>query len=98
MSVAGARGRNEKPTSKRPGLVGSRHYIDRTGHLAVHVGIRLVEEVQTSLFSEVGHSLEVLRRTAVEEDIPGNHNPAEDPVEGNLGRSLEGIGCMDPTY
>ena len=78
--------------------MGSRHYIDRTGHLAVRVGIRLVEEVQMNLFSEVGHSLEVLRRTVVEGDIPGNRGPGEDPVEGNLGRSLGGIGCMDPTY
>ena len=51
-----------------------------------------------NLFSGVGHSLEVLRRTVVEGDIPDSCNPAEDPVEGNLGRSLGGIGCMDPTY
>ena len=50
-----------------------------------------------SLFSGVGHSLEVLRRTVVEGGILGSRNPAEGPVEGNLGRSLEGIGCMDPT-
>ena len=85
-------------TSKRPGLEGCLHHIDRTGHLAVHVGSRLVEEVQMSLFCGVGHSLEVLRRIVVEGDIPGSRNPAEDPVEGNLGRSLGGIGCMDPTY
>ena len=82
----------------RPGLEGCWHHIDRTGHLADRVGIRLVEEVQTNLFSGVGHSLEVLRHTVVEGDILGSRNPAEDPGEGNLGRSLGGIGCMDPTY
>ena len=88
----------KKFTSKRPGLEGCWRHIDHTGHLAVHVEIRLVEEVQMNLFSEVGHSLEVLRRTVVEGDVPGSRNPGEDPVEGNLGRSLEGIGCMDQTY
>ena len=84
-------------TSRRPGLEGYWHHIDRTGHLAVRVGIHLVEEGQTNLFSGVGHSLEVLRRTVVEGDTPGSRNPAEDPEEGNLGRNLGGIGCMDPT-
>ena len=84
-------------TSKRPGLEGCLHHIDRTGHPAVHVGSRLVEEVQMNLFSGVGHSLEVLGRTVVEGGILGSRNPAEDPVEGNLGRNLGGIGCMDPT-
>ena len=50
-----------------------------------------------NLFSGVGHSLEVLRRTVVEGGIPGSRNPAEDPAEDNLGCSLGGIGCMDPT-
>ena len=95
--------RREKPnelelTSKRPGLEGCLHHIDHTGHLAVHVGIRLVEEVQMNLSSGDGHSLEVLRRTVVEGDIPGSRNPAEDPVEGTLGRNLGGIDCMDQTY
>ena len=86
-----------KFTSKRPGLEGCLHHIDHTGHLAVHVESRLVEEVQMNLFSGVGHSLEGLRRTVVEGGIPGGRNPAEDPVEGNLGHSLGGIGCMGPT-
>lgn len=85
-------------TSKRPGPEGCWHRIDRIGHLAVRAGTLRVGEVRMSLLFEVGHSLEVLRRTAVEADIPGGRNPVGDPVEGNPGRNLEGIGCMGLTY
>lgn len=84
--------------SKRLDPGGYWHRIDRIGHLAVRAGILLVEEGRMSSLSEVGHSLEVRRRTeVVEVDIPGGRNPAGVPVAGNPGRNWGGIGCMGLT-
>ena len=81
-------------TSKHPDPGDCWHRIDRIGHLAVRAGTLRVGEDRTSLLSEVGHSLEVLRHTeVVEEDI---RNPGGVvPEAGNLGSSREGIDCMD---
>lgn len=74
------------------------HRIDHIGHLAVRAESLPVEEDRKSSFSEGVHNPEGLRRTEVEEDIPGGRNPAGALVAGSPGSSLEGIGCMGLTF
>ena len=85
-------------TSMHPDPEGCWHRIDHIGHLAVRAESRLVGEDRKSLFSEVVHNLEGLRRTGVEEDIPGGRSPAGVLVAGNPGSSLGGIDCTGLTF
>lgn len=84
-------------TSMHPGPGGYWHRIGRIGHLAVRAESLPVGEDRKSLFSAVVHNLEGLRRTEVEEDIPGDRSPAGVLVAGNPGSNLEGIGCTGQT-
>ena len=86
-----------KLTSMHLGPGGYWHRIDRIGHLAVRAESLPVGEDRKSSFSAAVHNLEELHRIEVEEDIPGDRNPAGVLVAGNPGSNLGGIGCMGLT-
>ena len=86
-----------KLTSMHLGPGGYWHRIDRIGHLAVRAESLPVGEDRKSSFSAVVHNLEELHHIEVEEDIPGDRNPAGVLVAGNPGSNLGDIGCMGLT-
>ena len=81
-----------------PDLEGYWHRTGRIDHLAARAGSLPVGEGRTNSPSQVDHILEEVRRTVVAEvDILGGRSLEEGLVGDNLGRNLEGVGCMGLT-
>ena len=81
-----------------PDLGGYWHRTGRIDHLAARAESLPVGEDRRNSPSLVAHNLGEVRRTVVAEvDTLGGRSLEEGPVGDNLGRNLEGIGCMGLT-